>query len=294
MDALLIFCVVLLFTAQSFLCRLYTERYPGKPEMASPVFTVVSGLFIACFTFAFAGFSFSAQWETVLLGVGNAVVLFGYNFFLIRASQLGSYAIMMVFSIAGGIVIPAITAAGFFGDDITLPQILSILAIFVAVYLINLKENDKQNGNKKGFLLACLGLGLCNGLYCSSLDAQVRLTGEEESAELLILTFGCAALISLFSTVFAQRKETLRVFRQTTGSLVFLLSCSAVAAAAANMLLYGISHINNTILLYTFDNSGVLLFSVLISCLFFKERLNRINIVGCVLMCAALVCFSLF
>lgn len=293
MDALLISIVVLLFTAQSFLCRLYTERYPGKPDMASPVFTVVSGFTIALISFILAGFSFSAQWETVLLGIGNAAVLFGYNCFLIRSSQRGSYAIMMVFSIAGGIVIPAITAAGFFGDDITIPQIFSILAIFVAVYLINLKASDGQK-NKKGFLLSCFGLAICNGLYGTFLDAQVRLTGEEESAELLILTFGCAALISLLPILFVQRKDSLRVFRQNTGSALFLLSCSLVAAAAANMLLYGLSRIENTILLYTFDNSGVLLLSVLLSCLFFKEKLSRLNVVGCALMCAALVCFSLF
>ena len=105
MEALLIIAIVLLYTTQSLFCRLYTERYPGKPEMASPVFTVVSGLIIAAVTFAVAGFSFSAHWITLLLGIGNALVLFGYNSFLIRASQLGSYAIMMVFSVAGGIIL---------------------------------------------------------------------------------------------------------------------------------------------------------------------------------------------
>ncbi|MBQ8859466.1 MAG: hypothetical protein IJ012_06750 [Clostridia bacterium] len=291
MEALLILSVVLLYTAQSFFCRLYTERYPGRSEMASPVFTVVSGLSIALITFAVAGLSFSAHWVTLLLGIGNALVLFGYNSFLIRASQLGSYAIMMVFSVAGGIILPAISATAF-GDDISIPQILSILVIFVAVYMVSHKDDGGAGSNHRGFLPACFGLAITNGLYGVLLDAQNRLTGAAEKEEMLILTFGGAALFSLLLLVSSQKKAVLSVFRQTPLSFLFLLACVAVAATAANILVYVLQIVDPT-LLYTFNNAGVLLLSVLASCLFFKEKLSRLNAVGCVLMCAALVCFSL-
>ena len=47
MSALLIALLILLYTLQSFLCKLYTDKYPGDDDMASSVFTVVSGLTVA-------------------------------------------------------------------------------------------------------------------------------------------------------------------------------------------------------------------------------------------------------
>ena len=43
--------MILMYTLQSLLTRKYSDHYPGRPEMASPVFTVVSGLAVAVVTF---------------------------------------------------------------------------------------------------------------------------------------------------------------------------------------------------------------------------------------------------
>ena len=293
MEALFIIAVVLLFTAQSLFCRMYTNHYPGKPQMASPVFTVISGFLIAAITFGFAGFSFSAQNTTLLLAICNALVLFGYNFFIVRASQLGSYAIMMVFSVAGGIVLPAIFAALAFKDEITVPQILSMIAIFAAVYMVSYKKKEEQTGERSKFLLVCAGLGICNGAYGVLLDIQGRLTGANEKEEMLMLTFLGAALISVFPILFSEKRKTLSVFRQTRASLLFLIICAIAAAGAANLLVFILQLVSPT-LLYTFDNAGPLLLSVLASCLLFKEKLTPLNAIGCAVMCAGLVCLSLF
>lgn len=294
MEALLIIAVVLLYTAQSLFCRMYTDRYPGKAQMASPVFTVISGFLIAAITFGFAGFSFSAHGMTLLLGVCNALVLFGYNFFIIRASQLGSYAIMMVFSVAGGIILPAIIAAIAFGDEISTPQILSMIAIFAAVYMVSYKKNDGgQSGGRAKFLLVCTGLAICNGIYGALLDVQGRLTGPGEKEEMLMLTFCGAAIASLIPILLSEKRDSLRAFRQTRTSLLFLLTCAMAAAGAANLLVF-ILRLVSPALLYTFDNAGVLLLSVLASCVLFKEKLTLLNAIGCGIMCAGLVCLSLF
>ena len=57
-------------------------------------------------------------------------------------------------------------------------------------------------------------------------------------------------------------------------------------------MVYTIGFVDTTIL-YTFDNSCVFLLSVLFSCFVFKEKLTRMNVIGCVTLCAALICISL-
>lgn len=290
-NALLIAAMILLYTAQSLLCKKYSDNYPGKAHMASPVFTIVSGFTVVIVSFLVSGFSFSAAPLTLLLGAVNAVTLFGYNHALIKASQLGPYSVVMTFSIAGGISVPAIVAYFAFGDTLSPIKIISILVVFISVYLISHKTEDSAT-NKK-FFLSCLLLGVCNGAYGVFLDVQQRLTGSGEKEEMVALTYGVAVVISLISLFITDRKEVIPAMKQTKKSLFFLIACSLVVAGAINLLVYIIPHVNVTIL-YTLDNAGVLLLSVLFSCMFFKEKLSPLNIVGCVTMCAALVCVSLF
>ena len=297
-SAILIFVIILLYTLQSFLCKLYTDRYPGKSRLASSIFTVVSGCIIALISLAFAGFRLTVEPMTMFFGVLNAVILYGYNICMAKASQTGSYSILMVFMIAGGIVIPGIVAFFAFGDALSVCQILSMLVIFVSVYLVSYKKDENAvqvsggKATKLIFFLACFGLALTNGLYGTLLDVQQRVTGAEQKETMLITTFVSAVLISSVGMLMRERRGFFRAFRQTGSSLFFLVLCSICAGLAINLLVLALPLINVTVL-YTFDNSGVMLLSVLASCIFFKEKLSPLNTIGCITMCAGLVGMTL-
>ena len=300
MSGFLIAFIVLLYTFQSFVCKKYSDNYPGDPETTSPIFTIVSGLIVALVSFAVSGFSFSAGWTTVLLGLLNGIALYGYNMSLIKASQSGSYSVLMVYNIAGGIIIPSLIAVAFFDDTLTWIQIVSVLAIFAAVYMISVKKDgasaEASSSETKGsklFPVFCLLLAICNGAYGSLLDAQQRLVETSEREEMIALTFISAVLLSAITLGVQKKKAFISSFKQTKISLIFLITCSLIVATAVNLLVYLIPLVNITVL-YTFDCAGVMLLSVLLSCIFFKEKLSVTNIIGCVIMAAAFVCLSVF
>ena len=308
MSGFLIAFIVLLYTFQSFLCKKYSDNYPGEPDTASPVFTVVSGITVAVISLAVSGFSFSAGWLTLLFALINGIALFGYNMFLIKASQCGSYSVLMVCNLAGGIILPSAVAIICFGDKLSLIQVISVIAIFAAVYMISLKkpQTTAESGgagemqdascaqsSSKLFPVFCLLLGICNGTYGSLLDAQQRLLGTSEREEMVALTYLFAVLFSACALGFKKKKAFLSTFKQTKASLIFLIACSLIVATAVNLLVYLIPLVNITVL-YTFDNAGVMLLSVIFSCVFFKEKLSVTNIIGCAIMCAAFVCLSWF
>ena len=82
--------LVMLYTMQSLLTKLYTDRYPGKADMASTILTVISGVTVAVITFVcFELCSFTLNWWCILIGVLNALALYGYNYFIVKASQSG-------------------------------------------------------------------------------------------------------------------------------------------------------------------------------------------------------------
>ena len=70
------------------------------------------------------------------------------------------------------------------------------------------------------------------------------------------------------------------------------MACAVVSALAVNVLVFVLPHVNLTVL-YTFDNSGVMLLSVFASWLFLGEKLSLLNIAGCITMCAGLVAVTL-
>jgi len=287
--------VVLLYTMQSLFTRFYTDNYPGDQSLTTPVFAVVCGLIVTAVSFIFSGFSFSCGWLTVLLGIINAVVLYGYDAFIIKASATGPYSILMTFSLTGGIVVPAIVNWMFFSVPFSWVQLVSILVIFASVLMISKKEGENESEgkaeNKTFFIIICSLLGLANGLYGVLLNTQQELTGVAEKEEMVAVTFIGAALISLVQIIVKAKKDTLKAFKQTKMSLVFLLLTALVSALAINALVIALDGIDTTIV-YTFDNAGVLLLSAIASAVFFKEKLSRNNIIGCIIMSLGLICMS--
>lgn len=294
--ALIIALVILLYTLQSLFTRLYTDHYPGDKGLTTPVFAVICGLIVTVVSFIFSGFTFSCGWLTVLLGIINAFILYGYDAFIIKASATGPYSILMTFSLTGGIVVPAIVSWLFFEVPFSFVQLVSILIIFASVLMISKKENegeDKEEHKKHRtfFLIICTLLGLANGLYGVLLNVQQELTGVSEKEEMVAVTFIGAAVISLVQLVVKEGKNTLKAFKQTKLSLAFLLLTALVSALAINALVIALEGADTT-LVYTFDNAGVLLLSAIASAVFFKEKLSRLNVIGCIIMSIGLICMS--
>ena len=291
--------VVLLYTMQSLFTRFYTDYYPGDQSLTTPVFAVVCGLIVTAVSFIFSGFSFSCGWITLLLGVINAVVLYGYDAFIIKASTTGPYSILMTFSLSGGIIIPALVSwVSDFRNNFSFVQLFAILVIFAAVLMITTKQEDVENKeeykkHRAFFLIICTLLGLANGLYGVLLNLQQELPGAgvAEKEEMVVVTFMGAALISLVQLIVKEKKNALKAFKQTKKSLAFLLLASAVSALAINALVIALEGVNETVV-YTFDNAGVLMLSAIASAVFFKEKLSKLNVAGCLVISLGLICMA--
>ena len=152
-------------------------------------------------------------------------------------------------------------------------------------------DSEENKDHKAFFLIICTLLGLANGMYGVLLNTQQELTGVAEKEEMVAITFIGAALISLVQLVVMEKKNTLKAFKQTKISLTFLLFTALVSALAINALVIALHGIDTT-LVYTFDNAGVLLLSAIASAIFFKEKLSRTNVIGCIIMSLGLICMS--
>ncbi len=292
MSILLVGLLVLLYSFQSAFANQYARHYPGEKTYSSQIFSVFFGVIVSLATLVIAGFRFSPSLPTVLLGVVNGAVLVTYNAMLIRASSIGSYAITMIFNLSGGILIPMFWSMIHDGEMLTVWQYLAIGVMLVAFVFLNMEDKKAETKVSAKFLIACLLLGLANGIYGSLLNTQKSVMSGEESAEMIVMTFFSSAVFAFLLLLIQAGKAALPGFRQTKKSTLFVILASVSAASAVNILMYALGLINVAVL-YSLDNGGVLIVSVLWSAVILKEKLNRNKIIGLVLAIAAVFALSI-
>ena len=290
LSVFLIAGIVLLYSFQTLFCTLYNQRYPGKPECGAPVFCVLESVFITLISFALNGFRFHASPTTLLLGCLNALVLWGYNNSLIAAGKRGSYAFFNMVLLYGAILIPMAYSAVFLKEGTTGLQWAGVGLMLIAFLLMNW-EGKAEKTAKKGFYLFCALLFLCNGLYSVILKMQT-LSCENESAEMIMLTFGIMGVAALIQLALKEKGGTLAAFRQNRRSLPPLIACLLSAGLAINGLMFVLPRVNSVVL-YTVENGGVLLLSSLYAVFLFHEKPAPRKVAGIVIAIISITLLSL-
>ena len=289
---LFIAAMVALYVFQNFFCKLFSFSYPGSSSHTTSVLTVVTGIIVAIVSFFFSGMTFKAQALTIILGILNAFVFYSYNFFFLKCSTNGPYSVLMVFAIFGGIVFPSAAKWIGFGEAMTGPAICFLALVMIAVYLMSNKPNDAaataSNKITAKFIGFCFCLGLSNGLYNIILILQQELTGEAEKEELVMITFLGASVISLVSLILG-KANLKKAMVQTKKSALHLVLYALSSALAINSLVIILLLDINVGVLYTVQNAGIMLLSVLLSMICFKEKLSKVNAIGCIVMTIGLV-----
>ena len=290
-EFLLILLLILIYTGQSFFCKLYTKYYPGDADATTPVFSVVSGFTtaLAALVFALCALPFHWNWQIIVLGVLNSVVLAIYNFSMVKASGCGPYSVQMSLMLSGGILLPAFISYAY-GKGLEPLGWLFVAIIVISVFLVSKKKGESLLSGNLKFWVFCLILFLFNGLYGAILAHQgaYAVTAQSKN-ELIICTFGMSGLINFVIGLTQRKGKFVKDFKQNGKSGLFLLLCSLCTASAIILISTLINNGMNTTILFTFDNAGVLLFSVLFSFIFFKEKLSVLNLTGCAAMAFGLI-----
>lgn len=297
-STLLIALMIVLYACQTLFCRLYNQRYPGEESTSPFVYNVIYGVFVSIVTFAVGRGRFAPSTATVLLGLLNGAVLFGYNLSLIKATGSGSYAVANLCLLAGGILIPLFQSVIVYHVPLNALQYAGVAVMLAAFLFLNLdgivgggKEKKAKTAASRLFPLFCGLLFLFNGLYGALLNAQQEATGNTQREEMIIVTFLFTALLGFVMLLSKRGRNSFAAFRQTKSSALCMLLCCISAAAALNLLMY-VMQLVNVPVLYTVENGGVLVLSVVFAVFLFKEKITPFKAVGLLLALSSLVMLS--
>ncbi len=290
--AMIVACIFC-YTFQGLFGKMYSASYTGAENDATPVFSTLYGVIVGVSVFTVVmGFRFEASLATWGLGIANGLMLFLYNLGVIKASRTGPFSLQSIFRLFGGVVMPMLFSTLFWGDKLTVLQIIGIVVMLASFVVINLDGNALK-GVKKGYAGWVALLFIVNGLYGTLMAGQQRVMAGAQGNEMIVITFVSSALISLISLVFNRKKDTLKAFSMPAKAWGNAIGAGIVAALAVVQLMILINRVESLAVFYTIENGMVLVLTVVMSAIMFKEKLNRNVIIGIAISVASLVLLSL-
>ncbi len=289
----LVALMILFFSFQSLFTRLYSANYAGSDaSKATPVFSVVYGVFIAAASFLLGGMTFAPSWQTILLGLLNAGMLVLYNTSIIEAGNRGSYSFLMVASMFGGILVPMAIGLLFLGETLSGLQVVAVLMMLASLVLMNVRTISFK-GASKSYYIWCIALFFANGLYGAINNLQTQVMNGAQRTEMLTILYLCSALAAIGMEVSrGQGKQLAEGFKMGKKSALFLVITCLSATAAANLLLYILTQMSSSVL-YTIDSGAVLVLSIIYSLVLFKEKPTWEQVVGMVIAVASIVLINI-
>lgn len=296
MSNILVALLVLLYSFQSSFCNMYARNYKGNPKNSSGIYSVVYGVVVAAATFVFAGFSYKPSAVTLILGTLCGLVLVLYNDMLIAASTSGPYSVTMIFNLFGGILLPMFWSIVYDGEKLSILQFVSIGVMLIS-FIFLCSSNKKQEGTNEKislkFLIYVLLLGLANGLYGTFMNSQKNATDSTENPEMIITVFAVSAIAAFILLLIKSGPSSMRDFALTPKAAAFSVIASISAASAVNILMYALS-LMNVAVLYSLNNGGVLVVSIIWAMLILREKPGIKRIIGLVMAIAAIFALSIF
>ncbi len=285
---------ILCYTFQGLFGKTYSSAYAGNESDATPVFSVLYGLIVGLGVLGVVmGLRFEASLATWGMGIANGLMLFLYNLGVIKASRTGPFSLQSIFRLFGGVVVPMAFSLILWGEKLSGLQIAGIVVMLASFVVINLDGNAFK-GIKKGYAGWVALLFTVNGLYGTLMAGQQKVMENTQGNEMIVITFLSSAIISLISLVVTRRKDTLKAFQMNGKAWGSAVGAGIVAALAVVQLMLLIGRLGDMLsVFYTVENGLVLVMTVVMSAIMFKEKLNRNVIIGIVLSVASLVMLSL-
>ena len=282
---------IVLYTIRSFTNKLFAISYDGKPAMATPVFSAITGFSGFLFTILLSGGIQLPNMTTLLCGISGGCILFLYDLGNIRAAKTGPYSIQAIICMFGCVLLPMLLERFLWGVRLTALQMLGVIAVLFSFVYLNL-NNKESVGIQKGFYGWVALLFFANGIYSTIVIAQQRWTGYAQRSEMIAVVFVTLAVVSVLYLLLGCKTNVKSAVQLQKRSWCYALTSSAALSVAMNLLVLLLQFVNASVL-YPIQNSAILVLLVLLSAVHLKERIGKFTIVGIVFALAGIAALGL-
>lgn len=282
---------IILYTVRSYTNKLFAISYDGKPSMATPIFSAITGITGFLFTLLQAGGLAFPSMTTLLCGISAGAFLFLYDLGNIRAAKTGPYSTQSIIGLFGAVLLPLLFERMLWGVQLSATQMLGVISILFSFVFLNLNSRESL-GIQKGFYGWVALLFFANGIYSTIVMAQQRWTGHAQGFEMIAVVFLTLAVVSVVYLVLGCKANLKTAFSLKKRSWGYALASSAALSVAMNLLVVLLGYVSASVL-YPIQNSAVLILLVLLSAVRLRERIGSLTVCGIVFALAGIVALSL-
>ncbi|MBE6761580.1 MAG: hypothetical protein E7551_04770 [Ruminococcaceae bacterium] len=279
MNYLLVTAATLLLAFDFSLSKKY-QSLEGSDPLAGLKFNLFIGLFTAIIFFVISGFKLQFSPFSVILAF--ALSLFGmlYSVIGFRILKNGNVALYSIFLMSGGMLMPYLFGIAFWDETPTILRIIGVIIILIAVMLFDFKRSSAT----KTQILLCIAVFLLNGFVSIiSKYHQINTTYEMVDSAVFVMYSGMAkCILSSILLLFNKGNHTeIKHKFCFKKSLAFYITVfSALISGVSYLLqLIGAKNLPATVL-YPLVTGGNIIFSSIAGKVFFKEKLNRLQLIS--------------
>lgn len=192
----------------------------------------------------------------------------------IKALKSGTMVLSSIFATAG-LIVPGILGVFFFGETITVFQILFLIVLIVSMCILALaSKNIYGQFNAKSFLYL-IGNLISNGMvmFCQKLFGELKPTGNVSLFSMLTFAIPTLFLYILLMFIKGSNKEKSKTV--TFPKQIYF--CAVLLAAAVFVIQQFVTILTSkmsSILLFSFVNCGATIISALVGAAMYKERIT--------------------
>lgn len=277
MDYIFLISSAILFAVSFCFDNIYQEKC-GTSAYAGFKYNMYIGLMGTILFLIVNGFRCSFTWYSVIFAFLAAFAVAAYKIVGMKIMQEGSMAIYTIFLMSGGMIVPYLWGILFLGETITINNIAGLLILTIAVVL---SYYSKEGFTKKQLFL-CVLVFLLNGM-----SAVVGKLHQIEKVYPIVNTTDFSIISNLMRFLlsgilllpFKKEENTYVEMKKIFPVIIF----SAIAGGVAELfnLLCAIS-VPATVL-YPVLTGGTIMFSVIASRIFFKEKITGKVLLGIIL-----------
>ncbi|MGN1053505.1 MAG: hypothetical protein ACI4SH_08980 [Candidatus Scatosoma sp.] len=308
----MITCLLLLLSGALFAVQFCINKFfqlYKPPGNASSVLYALLGKVAAVAVFFFCvltnGAAFWGNAYTVLAGVAQAFLNLAVTIIGVHALNVGSVGMYTVSVMIGGMAVPAVFGACFLGEKVTVTRVAAFLLIAVAVLLS--ANGEKKKITRKAILFYA-ALFFCNGFMGVFTALHANIWGKDvNSFTFMFVTSAAAAICYLPAWLLLRKREPAQtaaaflppLYKQMSPRRKTLYFFSpflfgGLNGAANLFIVVGTADAAiGSVVSFPLVTGGTILFTSLLSRLFYGEKPDWKTVFGNALITVALIVYVL-
>ena len=270
----------------NFICKDLYRRERGSNVIISLQYTLISCAASLLLFIAMNGFKFDCTPFLFVMSLLSALNGFGFTYFSFKSLGVINLSLYSLFSMLGGMVLPFLQGIIFFGEPVTVANLICFVLIVAALVI----TVDFGGEKKKGGAVYYIGVFVLNGLsgvLAKIMNAAPFDNGANPAVSYSVLSGFISLMISGLLLLYFTNKSEEKLPKITIKSNIVCGASGIINRVANYILVLALVHVPSSVQ-YPMVTGGVMIFSTL-ACFVMKNKPSKREMISVAVAFVALV-----